>query len=131
LALDIVDIIRENLRQRILEGYPSFEKFAYENAIDKTTLSRILNGKREPKISTLHKIVKSLNLTLNDLYLNGNNVREKTPVYSPKPVKKRKIVLMLAEADFAALQDKSKSAAPLVLEARMATQRLKARPRSL
>jgi len=124
LAIDIVTIIRENLRRRITEsGYPTFERFAYENAIDKTTLSRILNGKREPKISTLFKIVDSLNLTLNDLYLGGSHVREKAPAYSPQStrnIKKRKITLMLVESDLAALQEKLKSATPLVLEARVA-----------
>ena len=64
------EIIRTNLRRFILEGgYPSVERFAHENAIDKTTLSRILNGKREPRLSTLIKIAECLNLTLNDFYL--------------------------------------------------------------
>jgi len=124
LAIDIVTTIRETLRQKITEsGYPSFERFAYENAIDKTTLSRILNGKREPKISTLFKIASSLNLTLNDLYLSGNQIREKAPAYSARStrnIKKRKITLILVESDLAALQEKLKSTGPLILEARVA-----------
>lgn len=122
MAAETLDIIRENLRQRINDsGYQSFERFAYENGIDKTTLSRLLNGKREPKITTLLKIAQSLNLTLNDLYLTGNGtqVREKAPGYVTKRVKKRKVTLMLAESDVAALQEKLRSSSPVILEMRI------------
>lgn len=120
MAIDTLDIIRENLRRRIMDDYHSFERFAYENAIDKTTLSRLLNGKREPKVSTLLKIAQSLNLTLNDLYLTpGNHIREKSPAYavkSGKKIKKRKVTLWLSESDIAMLQEKLKSAGPVSLE---------------
>lgn len=57
-----IPIIRSNLKRLILSEYPSVEKFAHEHDLDKSTLSRILGGKREPKISTLLKIAKALGI---------------------------------------------------------------------
>jgi transcriptional regulator with XRE-family HTH domain len=114
-----MEIIRETLRIKIREDYKSNEEFAYANGIDKSTLSRILNGARDPRVSTLLKIAESLNLTLNDLYLEGY-VRGKTQVYTPKRVKKRKITMLLAESDMPLFQEKLKSVSPLVFEVRVA-----------
>lgn len=44
------------------------ELFAYENAIDKSALSKILRGDRLPRIDTLIRIAEALEVTLNDLY---------------------------------------------------------------
>ena len=57
-----LSVIRSNLKRLILDEYPSVEKFAHEHDLDKSTLSRILGGKREPKISTLLKIAEALNI---------------------------------------------------------------------
>jgi transcriptional regulator with XRE-family HTH domain len=107
------EIIRTNLRRFILEGgYPSVERFAHENAIDKTTLSRILNGKREPRLSTLIKIAECLNLTLNDFYLAGDpEARPPAPGADP-----RRLTLVMPEADVKTLQTRLGSKAPVVLE---------------
>ena len=108
------EIIRTNLRRFILEGgYPSVERFAHENAIDKTTLSRILNGKREPRLSTLIKIAECLNLTLNDFYLAPDF--EARP--SPEPGANRHVLtLVIPDADAKALQTRLGSKGPLLLE---------------
>ena len=122
MAVETLSLIRETIRQRIRDnGYDSFERFAYENGIDKTTLSRLLSGKREPKISTLLKIAKSLELTLNDLYLptGGTHVREKAPAYGAKKARKRKVTLVLAESDIAALQEKLRSSPSVTLQIRL------------
>ena len=119
--MNITDTIRENLRRLIGEsGYRSLELFAHENSIDKTTLSRILNGKREPKISTLFKIVAALNLTLNDLYLvQPNQVREKASKYPLGALKKHKVTLLISDADLKKLQDKRHTSKSITMEMRL------------
>jgi len=63
--------IRANLKRLILNEYPSVEKFAHEHGLDKSTLSRILGGKREPKISTLLKIAEALNVGVDAICGHG------------------------------------------------------------
>jgi len=59
----------ENLRKFIKKrGYRSAELFAYENAIDKSALSKMLRGDRLPRLDTLIRIAEALEITLNDLY---------------------------------------------------------------
>lgn len=59
----------ENIRKIIRKrGYPSVERFAYENAIDKSALSKILRGTRLPQVNTLVFIAEALEVTLQDLY---------------------------------------------------------------
>lgn len=48
-------------------GYRSFELFAHANGIDKSTVSRILAGSREPKVSTLDRIRQALEADWNEL----------------------------------------------------------------
>lgn len=40
---------------------------AYENDLNKSTLSRIENGLVDPKLSTLNKIAESLEISLDEL----------------------------------------------------------------
>ena len=52
---------RREVAQLIRKGYPSVEKFCYENDLTKSTLSRLLSGKRsEFQIATLVKIAAVL-----------------------------------------------------------------------
>lgn len=68
--------IGENLRKIIKKrGYRSVELFAYENAIDKSALSKILRGDRLPRVDTFIRIAEALEVTLNELY----------PLPQPKP----------------------------------------------
>lgn len=48
-------------------GYRSFELFAHANGIDKSTVSRILAGSREPKVGTLDRIRQALEADWNEL----------------------------------------------------------------
>lgn len=108
------EIIRTNLRRFILEGgYPSVERFAHENAIDKTTLSRILNGKREPRLSTLIKIAECLNLTLNDFYLIPDSGNSSGGVAGSDA---RVLTLVVPDADAKALQARLGSKNPVLME---------------
>ena len=45
----------------------SLNMLAYENDLNKSTLSRIENGIVDPKLSTLNKIAESLELSLDEL----------------------------------------------------------------
>jgi len=45
----------------------SLNMLAYENDLNKSTLSRIENGLVDPKLSTLNKIAESLEISLDEL----------------------------------------------------------------
>lgn len=67
--MDIGPKIGDNLRKFIKKrGYRSAELFAYENAIDKSALSKMLRGERLPRVDTLIRIAEALDVTLNDIY---------------------------------------------------------------
>ena len=68
--MDYLQKLGENLRRRILDSNAagSIELFAHENQIPKSTLSEILNGKNDPRLSTLAKICFGLEIRLSDLF---------------------------------------------------------------
>jgi transcriptional regulator with XRE-family HTH domain len=68
--MDYLQKLGENLRRRILDssGSGSIELFAHENQIPKSTLSEVLNGKNDPRLSTLAKICSGLDIRLSDLF---------------------------------------------------------------
>ena len=45
----------------------SLNLLAYENDINKSTLSRVENGLVDPKLTTVYKIAQSLDVTIDDL----------------------------------------------------------------
>ena len=60
--------IRENIRQKIQDaGYATIEKFAYENRLTKSTITRAINGSRNPRLVTLIEIANALGITLSEL----------------------------------------------------------------
>ncbi len=60
--------IRENIRQKILDaGYATIEKFAYENGLTKSTITRAINGSRNPRLITLIEIANGLDINLSEL----------------------------------------------------------------
>jgi transcriptional regulator with XRE-family HTH domain len=93
--LDVLKHFGERIRERILrKGYASVELFAHENRIPKSTLSEILNGKNDPKLTTMAKICSGLEMTLSELFHDPSLdvwVRESAPEYvsrKPSPVRK-------------------------------------------
>ena len=89
--MDLLELLGERIKTRILAGgYDTVEQFAFENGISKSTLSEIINGKNNPKVTTLAKIASYLDITLSDL-LKGQDidlwVREESPGYNPKTSK--------------------------------------------
>jgi len=78
--------IRENIRQKIRDaGYATIEKFAYENNLTKSTITRAINGSRNPRLITLIEIANALNINLSellDLYLIENSQKRKTKASS-------------------------------------------------
>ena len=60
--------IRENIRQKIQDaGYATIEKFAYENGLTKSTITRVINGSRNPRLITLIEIANALGIHLSEL----------------------------------------------------------------
>jgi len=50
-----------------LRGYTSVELFAHENGLDKSVLNRLINGKREVRLSTFLKIADALEIGMEAL----------------------------------------------------------------
>ena len=93
--MDIQQLLGESIRNRIFaSNYRTEEKFAHENDIKKSTLSELLNGKNNPKLTTLAKIASGLEITLSEL-LRGPEidswVREKAPKYDSKAPKSKTV----------------------------------------
>lgn len=60
--------LRDNTRLHIVkQGFKSVEEFARAHDIDKSTLSRMMNGNREPRLSTLLRISLALGVTIDEL----------------------------------------------------------------
>jgi len=60
--------IRARIRYLITaKGYNSVEKFAHENQIEQSVLSRFLGGDRDIRLSTLLRIVEALDISFADL----------------------------------------------------------------
>jgi len=97
--LELLDFLGARIKDRILgSGVRSVEKFALENDIPKSTLSELLNGKNDPRLTTLAKICAGLEISLSEL-LNEDAidgwVRESAPRYEARTgkvasLKKRK-----------------------------------------
>ncbi len=84
------DRIRDMVRGR---GYSSIELFAHENRIPKSTLSELLNGKNDPKLSTLAKICAGLEIPLWELLRTPEIdmwVREVAPKYDARTKGRKK-----------------------------------------
>ncbi len=83
----------ERLKGLIFEqGYQTVEQFAHENSIPKGSLSKILNGKVDPKLSTLERLAKALDISAGQLLdfksRQAMLVMEKPPA-SPRPKRKK------------------------------------------
>jgi transcriptional regulator with XRE-family HTH domain len=86
--MDYLEKLGENIRRRIVNRSDagSIELFAHENQIPKSTLSELLNGKNDPRLSTLAKICAGLEIRLSDLFADPameSLVAEATARYSP------------------------------------------------
>ena len=57
----------QRIKKQIFKEYRSLELFAYENDISKKTVYHIVNGERDPRISTLRKIAHSLKISISEL----------------------------------------------------------------
>ncbi len=65
---NLLQQIRNNTRKAIAQaGYPTVEEFAAEHSIDKSTLSRLFNGQREPRVTTLFRIAQALRMSFTGL----------------------------------------------------------------
>jgi transcriptional regulator with XRE-family HTH domain len=91
--LDLLKLTGERIKTLVLRhGYNSIELFAHENRIPKSTLSELLNGKNDPKLSTLAKICAGLEISLSELLRDAEIeswVRDKAPHYDPRSAKVR------------------------------------------
>ena len=65
---DLLSNLGKNIAKQIKkQGYESQEQFAWQIEIPKTTLSRIIRGKGDVRISKLAKIANALNVKVDDL----------------------------------------------------------------
>ena len=86
--MDFLELLGERIRSRIeASGARSVERFAHENEIPKSTLSELLNGKNNPRLTTLAKICAGLEISLSDLLRDDaldTWVRDSAPRYNPR-----------------------------------------------
>lgn len=86
--MDLLTITGERIKSLVARrGYASLELFAHENRIAKSTLSEVLNGKNDPKLTTLAKICSGLEVSLSELLRDPDIdawVREVAPKYDPR-----------------------------------------------
>jgi transcriptional regulator with XRE-family HTH domain len=86
--MDFLKHLGENIRRRIQnKSDGSIELFAHENQIPKSTLSEILNGKNDPRLTTLAKICSGLEIPLSELFIDPAIdiwVRESAAKYNPR-----------------------------------------------
>lgn len=89
--MDIQHILAESIRNRILaSNYKTEEEFAHGNGIPKSTLSELLSGRKNPRLTTLAKICAGLEITLSELLQDSGIdmwVREKAQKYDPRTAK--------------------------------------------
>lgn len=65
---DLLAVLGKNIGKFIKKrGYSTAEEFAWEIKIPKTTLSRIMRGKGDVRISKLNIIAKALDVKIDDL----------------------------------------------------------------
>lgn len=88
--MDYLEKLGENIRRRIVNRSEtgSIELFAHENHIPKSTLSELLNGKNDPRLSTLAKICAGLEIQLSVLFADPaleSLVAESTARYTAAP----------------------------------------------
>lgn len=68
---ELLAIIGQNIAVLIKKrGYKSAEDFAWQLELPKTTLSRIIRGKGDVRISKLVRIAKALKVRVDDLLKN-------------------------------------------------------------
>lgn len=82
MQLDPYQSLGQAIKKQIeAKGYPTVEGFAHEHAIPKGTLSKIVNGKVDAKISTLLRISQALGISVTDFFpahpVPGNWVMER------------------------------------------------------
>jgi transcriptional regulator with XRE-family HTH domain len=91
--VDLLKITGERIKVLVgRRGYASIELFAHENSIAKSTLSEILSGKNDPKLTTLAKICAGLEIPLSELLRDADIdtwVREEAPKYDPRAPKSK------------------------------------------
>jgi transcriptional regulator with XRE-family HTH domain len=84
MILDILGYVGEKLKQRILKGgYETVELFAHEHGIPKSTLSELLSGKNDPRLTTLLKICAALEMTPAD-FLKDHEIDLWVPESAPR-----------------------------------------------
>lgn len=75
--------LKQNIQALVQRaGYRSFELFAHANGIDKSTVSRILAGSREPKVGTLDRIRQALEADWNELLAEPQRAHARQDLYS-------------------------------------------------
>lgn len=108
-------MLLNNLRKLKEESGMTFEEIAEASNTPESTIKRIFSGKCEPLASTLYRIVKALNGSLDDVLADTN------VVLSPKTLVEVKKTADIAEAELEMLRIKTakQEAEILLLEERL------------
>jgi DNA-binding phage protein len=62
-------LLRKNLKHILRTlGYQTFERFAHEHQIPKSTLSQLIHHTRNPRLSTMDAVAKALGVSLSALF---------------------------------------------------------------
>jgi len=77
----IVEIFGKVLREMRVENHISQEKLAEYCDLDRTYISLLERGLRQPTISTIFKLAKALNISPSSLIEKVENQIETPPVY--------------------------------------------------
>lgn len=108
-------MLLNNLRKLKDDSGMTFEEIAEASKTPESTVKRIFSGKCEPLASTLYRIVKALNGSLDDVLADTNIV------LSPKTLVEVKKTADMAEAELEMLRAKTakQEAEILLLEERL------------
>jgi transcriptional regulator with XRE-family HTH domain len=69
MNLDPFQSLGQSIKRQIAaKGYATVEVFAHEHAIPKGTLSKIVNGKVDAKVSTLLRISQALEISISEFF---------------------------------------------------------------
>jgi transcriptional regulator with XRE-family HTH domain len=64
--------VGERMRQiRLKKGFTNYENFAFENNLGRSQYGKYENGTEDLRLSSLYKVIKSMNMTFEEFFSEG------------------------------------------------------------